>query len=159
MFKNKLFLIVVAMLIAITLILSAGFVLWNFMDKGDTSSDPHQAAKNAVESVEGQHLTAAETKELAVEVKEITTNIADKGRFVKASFVFELENKKTKTEFEDLSFKVKGFINQTLADMTAADISGSKGQEHLISQLMNKINSILTEGKIRQIWITEFILS
>lgn len=158
MFKNKLFMFIIAMLIAITLILGTFFLLWNFMDKKDQSADPNEAAKNSVSAVEGKKLTSAQVKEQTVEIKEILTNLADKDRVVKASFAFELDNKKAKAEFEDLNFKMKGIVNQTLSDMKAEQIQGSKGQEYLISVMMNKINGILSQGKLKQIWVTDFIV-
>lgn len=155
--KNKLFMIIIAMLIVITLILVAFFALWNFMEKSK-SSDPHEAAKSSVESVQGKKVTAEEAKANTVIIKDILTNLSDKDRVIKTSFAFELDNKKAKTEFENLDFKMKGIINQTLADMTTEQVQGSKGQENLKAALMNKINAILVEGKLKQVWITDVIV-
>ncbi|WP_438446901.1 flagellar basal body-associated FliL family protein [Gorillibacterium sp. sgz5001074] len=156
MFKNKFFMIIMAMLIVITLILVAFFALWHIMDKNSKPADPNEAARSSVSQVDAKKLTPAEVKALTVFVKDVVTNLADKGRIVKASFAFEMDNKKGKEEFETLDFKAKGIILQTLADMKAEQIQGSKGQEYLVSTLMNKINSILTEGKIKQISITDY---
>lgn len=156
MFKNKLFMIIIAMLIVITLILVAFFTLWNIMEKNNEHADPNEAAKASVSQVEGKKLTPAQIKEQTVFVKDVLTNLADKGRIVKASFAFEMDTKKGKEEFETLDFKVKSLILQSLADMKAEQIQGSKGQEYLISTLMNKINAILSEGKIKQISITDY---
>lgn len=156
MFKNKFFMIIMAMLIVITLILVAFFALWHYMDKNSQPADPNEAAKSSVSQVDAKKLSPSEVKALTVFVNEIMTNLADKGRMVKVSFAFELDNKKGKEEFETLDFKVKGIILQTLADMKAEQIQGSKGQEFLVSTLMNKINSILHEGKVKQISITDY---
>lgn len=158
MLKNKLFMTVIAMLIVITLILVAFFALWTYMEKKNQPADPHEAAKSTVGNVQGKKLTALQEKEQTVIIKDILTNLSEKDRVVKASFAFQLDDKKAKTEFESLDFKVKGIINQTLGDMKAEQISGSKGQEYLISVLMNKINGILSEGKLKQIWITDYII-
>lgn len=158
MFKNKLFTIIIAMLIVITLILVAFFALWTFMEKNSQPSDPHDAAKSSVSQVTPKPVPHAQLKDQTVFIKDILTNLAEKDRIVKASFAFELDSKKAKQEFEHLDFKVKGMINQTLADMKIEQIQGSKGQENLISILMNKINGILTEGKLKQIWITDYII-
>jgi flagellar FliL protein len=157
-FKNRLFQIIIAMLIVITLILSAFFVLWNMMDKKNVNADENQKAKDAVESVTSKKLPAAQVKDNTFLMKDILTNLAEKDRIIKASFAFELDNKKARDEFEKLDFKVKGIIIQTLADLTPDKISGSKGQDNLTSMLMNKINPILSEGKLKQVWITEYIL-
>jgi flagellar protein FliL len=146
-FKNKLFMIIIAMLIVITLILVAFFA---------QSSDPSQAAKSSVSSVEGKQLTAAEIKDQTALVEGIVTNLADKGHIIKASFAFEMDTKKGKEEFALVDFKVKGIIIQTLSDLKVEQVQGSKGQELISSMLMNKINTILTTGKVKQISITDF---
>lgn len=156
MFKNKLFMIIIAMLIVITLILVAFFTLWNIMDKKSEPADPSEAAKASVSQVEGKKLTPAQIKEQTVFMENILTNLAEKSRVVKASFAFTMDSKKSKEEFDTVSFKVKSIIIQSLADMKADQIQGSKGQEFLISTLMNKINEILTQGKVNSISITDF---
>ncbi|WP_235885310.1 flagellar basal body-associated FliL family protein [Paenibacillus cymbidii] len=159
MLKNKLFLISISMLIVIALILSASLLLWNYMgEKDNASTDPNQKAQSSVADVKEKKKTAEQIEALTVEVKELTTNLADKDKVVRVSFSFELENSKTKKEFEHLSFKVKNIIIQTLADSTVDQIKGAKGQDAMLATLMNKINPILSEGKLKQIYITDWIL-
>ncbi|SFL46143.1 flagellar FliL protein [Paenibacillus sp. 1_12] len=157
MFKSKMFLMVVAILIAITLILTAAFVLWNYMDKGN--QDPQELAQNSAKEVkQAKKATPEETKANTVILKDILTNLATNNRFIKASFAIELENAKAKDEFEKLDFKMKAIIVQTLSDMTPEQVQGSKGLDNLTSTLMNKMNPLLTLGKIKQIWITDNVL-
>lgn len=155
--KNRIFMLVIGVLIAITLILAAAFILWNFMDK-NTAQSESELAKNSVEQVRGKTQTAAEIKENTVEIKDILTNLAGNDKFIKISFAFELDNKKAKAEFEQISFIAKSIVISTLADMTPEQVQGSKGQENLISVLMNKINPHLKEGKLKQIYITDRVL-
>ncbi|MCU6795341.1 MULTISPECIES: flagellar basal body-associated FliL family protein [Paenibacillus] len=157
MFKSKMFLMVVAILIAITLILTAAFVLWNYMDKGN--QDPQELAQSSAKEVkQAKKATPEETKANTVILKDILTNLATNNRFIKASFAIELENAKAKDEFEKLDFKMKAIIVQTLSDMTPEQVQGSKGLDNLTSTLMNKMNPLLTLGKIKQIWITDNVL-
>ncbi|NOU93425.1 flagellar basal body protein FliL [Paenibacillus sp. LMG 31456] len=157
MFKSKIFLLVVAVLIAITLILTAAFILWNYMEKA--SSDPQELAQNSAKEVKpAKKLSPEETKASTVILKDILTNLATNNRFIKASFAIELENTKAKDEFEKLDFKMKAIIVQTLSDMTPEQVQGSKGLDNLTSALMNKMNPLLSSGKIKQIWITDSVL-
>jgi len=156
LFKSKLLQIVLAMLIVITLILTAFFVLWNYMDKqqGADESDP----KSSVESVQGKKLSATQIKDNTFIVKDVVTNLSEKDKIIKVSFAFQLDSKKAREEMEKIDFKVKSIIMLTLADMTREQVSGSKGQDTLTATLMNKINPILTEGKLKEISVTEFIV-
>jgi flagellar FliL protein len=158
-FKNKVFILAVSILIAITLILTAAFVLWNFMDKSSTKT-PTDEAKAKVENVKPTKApTAAEVKANTTIIKDVLTNLSTKDRFIKLSLAFQLENKKAKDEFDNLvDSTVKGTIIHALSDMTPEQVQGSKGQDFLISALMNKLNPLLQEGKIRQIFITDIVL-
>lgn len=159
MFKNKIFILIVSILIAITLILTAAFVLWNYMEKNSESKDPSGQAQAAVASVKPtKPPTAEQVKANTAYVKDILTNLSG-GGFIKMTLAFELENSKGKAEFDNLlDSAVKGTIVQTLADMTTEQVQGSKGNDLLTSTLMNKLNPSLQEGKIKQIWITDKVL-
>jgi flagellar FliL protein len=155
--KNKVFIMIIAVLIAITLILTAAFLLWNYMEN-DNQSVQQMAQTSANEVKPGKKLTADQIKENTVIIKDILTNLNGKDKFIKVSFAFELENKKAKEEFEKLDFKMKAIIIQTLADMTPEQIQGSQGVDQMNAALMNKINKELTLGKLREIWITDKVL-
>jgi flagellar FliL protein len=158
-FKNKVFVMVIGMLIAITLILAAAFFLWTMMGKSESSDAGAKAQASAEKVKPAKQPTAAEVKENTVVVKDILTNLANNSRFIKVTFAFEMENKKAKAEFENLlDSKVKGTIIKTLSDMTPEQVSGSKGYDNLSSALMNSLNPYLQEGKIVQIWVTDVVL-
>ncbi|MBP1156000.1 MULTISPECIES: flagellar basal body-associated FliL family protein [unclassified Paenibacillus] len=158
MFKSKIFIMVVAILIAITLILTAAFVLWNYMDKAN-STPLDQAQQSASEVKSGKKLTPDQVQENTSSMQDVLTNLAGgNNKFIKVSFAFELENKKAKEEFEKLETQMKAIVIQTLADMTPDQVSGSKGFDNLTSALMNKMNPLLQQGKLNQILITDIVL-
>jgi flagellar FliL protein len=159
-FKNKVFILIVSILIAITLILTAAFVLWNFMEKRADSTDPSSVAKNAAENVKPtKQPTASEVQANTAIIKDVLTNLGTSGRFIKLSLAFEMESTKGKEEFDHLlESQVKGTIIQTLSDLAPDQVQGSKGQDFLTSSLLNKLNPMFHEGKIKKIWITDIVL-
>jgi flagellar FliL protein len=148
---------VIMIFVVITLIVFAAFLLWNYLFK-DTTGDPSNVAKNSVEQVEGVKLTAAQTKELAVDMDDILTNLTT-GEFIKISFTFELSNESAKEEFILLDFKIKAIITQTLSDLSVEQAQGSSGLDYISATLLNKINQVLDKGKVRQVNITNKVLS
>jgi flagellar protein FliL len=157
MFQNKMLQWLIMILIAITLIVLAGFVLWDYMDRKAMPADPNQQAIQSVENVKAQKRSAEAVKNSTVEIQDIMTNLSTKD-IVKLSLAFEMDGEKSKKEFELLDFKVKAVIYQTLADTTPDQIRGSKGQDQLSATLINKINPLLTQGKVKQIYITYFVM-
>lgn len=144
----------IMILIAITLIALAAFVLWEYIMQ-DNKQDPNTYANNA----ESRTLTASERIENTVKIEGITTNLADIKYVVRVSFAFLLTNHETKEEFELLKDVAKSRIIQLLADTKPTDVQGSIGKDELISKMINQINPTLTEGKIQEIDITDFIIT
>ncbi|WP_010269548.1 flagellar basal body-associated FliL family protein [Paenibacillus senegalensis] len=147
MLKSKVFQIVVAMLIVVTLILTASVLVWNLLDQKNSRADSEVPAA----------ALPSEVKEMTYFMDDIITNLSGSNRIVKVGFAFEMSTLKAREDFEHLDFKVKGIINQTLADLTPDDINGSEGQEKLTSLLADRIAPILPEGSITNIWITELV--
>jgi flagellar FliL protein len=148
---------VIMIFVVITLIVFAAFLLWNYLFK-DTASDPSTEARNSVEQVEGVKMSASETKLLSVDMNDILTNLTT-GEFIKISFTFELSSESAKEEFVLLDFKIKAIITQTLSDLTVEQAQGSTGLDYISATLLNKINLVLDKGKVRQVNITNKVLS
>ena len=114
----------------------------------------------AVQNVQAKHLTADELVELTTEIKGIKTNLADPDYIVSINFAFQLDTAKAKEEFEKIKeIKIKPLIIKALADTKPEDLNGADGKDQLSSKLVNLINKTLTEGKLTQIEVTNFILA
>jgi flagellar protein FliL len=154
---KKLLPVMIAVLIVITLILVATFFLWDVFMKKDQPTDPAMLAASSVKNVTPKPLSPAKMKALTVIMKDITTNLATKGKIIVVGLAFVLENNKALDEFNNLDVKVKSTIIQTLADLTVDQLNGSAGHDALTSMLMNKINAFMKEGKVTEIDIANFI--
>jgi flagellar FliL protein len=145
----------ITILLAITLIVLAAFLLMDnlFGDKKDDVG-------NTVNSIETTILTADQIVEATSEITDIKTNLADLEYIVLMNFAFQLDSKKSKEEFDKIKeIKIKPIILKTLADTKPEDLKGANGKDQLSAKLINLINKTLTEGKLSQIEITNFILT
>ena len=159
MIKKKLLPLALALTFVIVLIALATVFLYKTLDQKSTAdADPGTKAAESVNEISSKKLTAEEVKKLTFVIEGMITNLKGSKGAVKASFAFELNSEKGLHEFENYDARVRSIINQTLADLTSEELSGSKGQDFLASLLINKINSFLEEGKIMQINITELIV-
>lgn len=148
---------VIMIFVVITLIVVSAFLLWDKLFS-DPAADVNKEAQNSVEKVEGEKLSAQEIKDLSFEITDVLTNLST-GDFVKVSITFVMSNENAREEIELLSFKVRHLINNTLADLKPEDVRGSKGYDMISATLMNKINQVLDEGKVREVNITSFVIS
>ena len=149
---------VIVILLSVTLIVGAAFVLWNSVINTEPA-DPREAAKEQAGQVEAEHISAEKLAEMTYAIDDIITNLADPAFFVNASFTFELDSTKAKHEFELLAYKMKDVINTTLSDVTPEQVRGSKGKDAITASLINRTNELLREGKVRHVYITKFIVT
>lgn len=144
----------ITILLSITLIAIVSVILFRSIFN-EPSSDLAESKQ-----VEVKVLSAKERVEVTSELKDIRRNLLDPGYVVILSFAFQLDSKKAKEEFDKLlEIEVKPIISRTLADMTAEDLSGSKGEDELESKLLNLINPIIPKGKLIKVEITEILVN
>lgn len=150
----------VTTLFAIALIAIVAVILFNtLMGSDDPASDSGKAA-NAAQAVKAEKLSADERVEVTSELTNIKTNLADPEYIAVMGFAFQLDEKSTKEDFDKIKeIQIKPIIIRTLADMKPVDVNGSKGKDQLCSSLLNQINSILTEGKLIKVEVTDSIVT
>ncbi|TCZ80232.1 flagellar basal body protein FliL [Paenibacillus albiflavus] len=144
---------VIIILIAITLILTAAVLVWNTMDKNSNSAIGSEDTAKPISS--------QQVKDNTVIVKEIVTNLnASSTTVIRVSLAFQLENEKTKKDFENLlESYVKGTIIQTLNDLKVDQIKGKQGSDDLAASLMNQLNPLFQNGKIKRIDVTDKVIN
>jgi flagellar FliL protein len=156
-FKNKLLQLGVIILIALALIALVVVVLFNtILETEPDPADPNAKVVEKVEKVEAKKYTADELVEMTVHMNDITANLASKD-LIQLSLSFELDSTGAKEEFEKLGHITQDIILKTLSETEPEDLDGEKGIDALTSNLMNKINPKLKEGKLRQIYVTKMI--
>ncbi|MBP2240135.1 flagellar FliL protein [Cytobacillus eiseniae] len=139
--NNKLLMIMIIMLVAITLVGAVAVIVVKELNSNSGSQAP----------------TIDEVLEASVDVPQITTNLASND-FLRISFKIQTDSKKAKSELEKRDFQVKDIIIQELSEMTAKDIQGKGGQTLLKKALKEKINGLMQKGKVEEVFITESLL-
>ncbi|BBI34431.1 flagellar basal body-associated FliL family protein [Cohnella abietis] len=149
----------VSLLLAITLIVVVTFYFWTTLFGDKKAKDPDQAAKEMAENVQIEPISADELINRTSDLIDIKTNLADKDYIVQISFSFTFSSEKTKDEFNKIKEnKIKPIVNRALWVMSPDDMNGTKGKDQLTAGLINSINAVLTEGKLMNVGITDFIM-
>jgi flagellar protein FliL len=151
--KNRVLTTVIIILIAITLILTAAVVAFTIIDKPSESAVGSESTAKPISTQEVNANT--------VLVKDIVTNLNSSSTVViKVSLAFELENEKTKKDFENLlESYVRGTIIRTLNDLKPDQIRDSKGSDDFAASLMDQLNPLFQNGKIKRIDITDKVIN
>ncbi|MBF0477390.1 MAG: flagellar basal body-associated FliL family protein [Deltaproteobacteria bacterium] len=79
-------------------------------------------------------------------------------RYLKVTMQLKMSDAKSKEELEKRMPQVRNDIIEMLTSKTYAQVSNYGGKELLRRQISAKINSVLSNGKVLQIYFTEFMV-
>ncbi|MFD1906091.1 hypothetical protein ACFTAO_26830 [Paenibacillus rhizoplanae] len=94
----------ITILLAVTLIVVAAFLLMDKIFPGDGNE-----VSKAVQNVETKKMTADEIVEMTAEIQDIKTNLADPDYILSVDIALQLDSAASKEEFE----KIKSIKNNT----------------------------------------------
>ena len=140
--NNKMLTMIIIVLVAIILIGVIAFVLFTQFNKPAGPIEP----------------TIDEIVEASVEVPEITTNLAD-NKVVRMSLKIQTTNKDAAAELTKRDFQVKNIVIQELSEMEQKDLEGKQGKQAFQKSLKTRINELMQEGEVQEIYFTSFITS
>ncbi|MDD1501237.1 MULTISPECIES: flagellar basal body-associated protein FliL [unclassified Lysinibacillus] len=138
--NNKMLTMIIIVLVAIILIGGICFALFTQFNKPAKSLEP----------------TIDEIVEASVEIPEITTNLAD-NKVVRFSLKIQTSSKDAAAELTKRDFQVKNIVIQELSEMEQKDLEGKQGKQVFQKSLKTKINELMQEGEVQEVYFTSFI--
>jgi flagellar protein FliL len=139
--NNKVIIIMLVLLLVITLAGAGAFIyIWKFTGEQKTNEP-----------------SIDEILESTVDIEEMTTNLAS-NNFIRISFKIQTDSKEAKEELEKRDFQVKNIIIQELSEKKSEELKGKNGQIKLENDLKDKINELMQEGKVVQVYIVNSLL-
>ena len=95
-----------------------------------------------------------------IKVADITvnTNKSDGLRFVLVELAIEVHDKKVSQEIKDREPQIRDMFINYFRSKTALEIARLDFQEKSKQELMQKLDNLLTEGKVDSIYYTKLIL-
>jgi len=89
-----------------------------------------------------------------------TVNLkSDSGRrYLKVTMSLELEGEELSLELDAKSPVLRDRIIRILTSKTLEEISSKKGKAKVETQIMDTLNAMITDGKIKGIYFTEFVI-
>lgn len=80
------------------------------------------------------------------------------GRFLKTSMNLELNSETLIPEIDKKKPLIRDIIIRLLSSKTYEEVSTSKGKERLKDEIVGKLNEVLTDGSIRNLYFTDFVV-
>ena len=145
----KLVLIAVAVLV----LAGGGVVAWLLL------SSPNPEAASAVSSTD-QNAELDEAQSLTFPMETFVVNLNDPGgkRYLKTNIALEYATEEMGEELKQRLPQLRDLILLLLSSKALDDVQTVDGKIALRRELVQRINQILTTGKIRNLYFTEFVI-
>ncbi|MGE5552333.1 MAG: flagellar basal body-associated protein FliL [Betaproteobacteria bacterium] len=92
-------------------------------------------------------------------IGDFTVNLADDGErvYLKAGVAVELSNAEAQTELTSRDPQVKDIVISVLSAKTMVEVAGRDGKEVVKKEIRDRLNRLLTKGRVRNVFFTEFV--
>ncbi|MEE4254006.1 MAG: flagellar basal body-associated FliL family protein [Desulfuromusa sp.] len=148
--KKKLIIIIAAVLV---LLIGAGVGAFLFLG-GEK--------EEKISPEEEQALLEKQAKEVGpmVNIDTFIVNILDdqESRYLKAAITLEVDTPETTMEINSRMPQIKDAILLLVGNKTFGELNDLQGKIQLRAELINKVNSILLNGKVKRIYFTDFVV-
>lgn len=171
--SNTLMIIIIVVLL---LIIIAGAVVAFLLMGGDekAAQAPQQNVEQVAAPQTQQKSSASKSKDDGDEMgtkklsqigtlyplDAFTVNLkSDSGRrYLKTTISLELNGKELSLELDNKKPVIRDRIIRILTSKTLEEISSKKGKQKISEQIMDTLNSMITDGSIEGIYFTEFVI-
>jgi len=109
------------------------------------------------EAKEAKEPTIEEVILASVDIPEIRTNLAD-GHYAILQLKIQTDSEDAAQELTQRIFQVNNLVIQELSEMTEEDLKGKQGKVLFEKAIKAKMNELMQEGEIQQVYITSFIV-
>ena len=166
--SNILLIIVVVMLF---LILAGGAAAAYFMLNEDTEvlDDAQQAKQAQVVAAPAAVSTNKATSSRSTDYSQIgpmypmdqfIVNLYNEGssRYLKSTINFELSMAELSVEMDSKKPLIRDIVIKTLSAKTYEEISTIRGKESLKDEIAMKVNQVLSDGQVNNLFFTDFVI-
>ncbi|MDG5470297.1 flagellar basal body-associated protein FliL [Jeotgalibacillus sp. ET6] len=144
MMKNKLLLTMLIIMVSISLAGVIVYVVSKQLSAGNAQAEEPEP-------------TIEEIVSASVEIPEVTTSIAN-NNFARISMTMQTDSPEAAEELEQRDFMVKDIIIDELSEMTRANLEGRAGKEAFEKTVKERVDALMQEGEIVQIYTTSIVV-
>lgn len=101
--------------------------------------------------------TIDEILEASIDVPEITTNLSD-GSFIRIQLKVQTNSPKAAKELAKRDFQINNIVIEELSELTEDNLKGKEGKILFASTIESKLNELMQEGEVEQVYITSYII-
>ena len=164
--SNMLMIIIIVVLILIILIGAVvGILLMGEDEEEAVETAAPQAKEKSVSKSRSSSSSMSDSRQLSeigilYPLDTFTVNLkSDAGRrYLKCTMSLELEGEELSLELDAKSPVLRDRIIRILTSKTLEEINSKKGKSKVSSQIMDTLNAMISDGEIKGIYFTEFVI-
>ena len=168
--KSNKMLIIIIIVVLVLIIIGGGVVAYLLMGEDEKEGAAQQQAAPPVQQKTTSYKPRANAEEMnSRKLSEIgilypldtfTVNLkSDAGRrYLKTTISLELNGEELSIELDKKSPVIRDRIIRILTSKTLEEISSKKGKQKVSEQIVDTLNSMITDGSISGIYFTEFVI-
>ncbi len=151
MSKKLLIIIIIIILLFLGVIGAGFFIIWNKI-----SQIPQTPPGAGAIPIEEEEAVMGPLYTLSTMI----VNLADHGgkRYLRVTMALELSDSEAEATIENRLPQIRDAILMILPTKNYDDISTTEGKIALRTEVMEKINSLMPQGKVNNIYFTEFVV-
>ena len=160
--KSNMVLIIVVVLLVVLLI-GGGAAAFLLLGSHDEAAAPTQTTQQDAK-VEKKKSGKKSTDHLAIgpmyPMAQFVVNLLSESgnRFLKVSIDLELSDPKLQPEMDHKKSLIRDIIIRTFSSKTFEEISTLNGKDKLKDEVLDKINENLSDGQVKNIYFTDFVV-
>ncbi len=159
--------VLIALIGALVMVLIIGAIVI-IMLMGGSAEDPNATQDHGAPAAQTQQAVAAPKQRsqdffnigMIQTLDTFVVNLLSESgsRFLKASMNLELSEEALAPEIEKKIPLIRDIVIRTLSSKTYEDVSTTKGKEQLKDELVTRINEVLRDGYVKNVFFTDFIV-
>jgi len=146
-------LITIVIILIIILLGGSGAAFW-YLNKTDTAQTQlKEEEQNTSDETLAQIGPLYPLQPFTVNLR----TVSGKDVYLKATLTLELDDKLLSKELDAKNAVIRDNIIMILSNQTAEDIASDMGKARICKKIKTKLNSMLVDGKIRNVYIVNFV--
>lgn len=170
--SNKMLMIII--IVVLVLIIIGGAVVAFLLMNEEPPKEQQNSVQQSAPQTQQRAATPSRTREYSEDLESrklseigilypldtFTVNLkSDAGRrYLKATISLELNGKELSLELDNKSPVIRDRIIRILSSKTLEEISSKKGKQKVSEQIVDTLNSMISDGSVKSIYFTEFVI-
>ena len=141
--------------VVVLVLLSGGFFGWKILSKKGKEDKGHESAAPQVEVKDKKNDPA-----IMIPLESFVINLADSSeiKYLKITINLEVDSEKSSEEVQTRIPQIRDAILMLLTSKSTNDVKDIGGKLKLQDEMIARINTSLSEGKVKAAYFTEFVM-